>query len=192
MKVELTQKILKELLYYDPETGIFTWKERDLKWFLNHPKFTPEHWCNNWNAHWAGKQAGAVSFTKSGNAYIKINFLGSPKLAHRLAHIYMRGVLPVEVDHDNGDGTDNRWGNISNDVTHKDNTRNMRRNVFNSSGVTGVYRQKGCNKWRASIKVDGVKKHLGYFYTIDEAAAARKQAEKDYGFHKNHGQVRPR
>jgi hypothetical protein len=35
-------------------------------------------------------------------------------------------------------------------------------------------------------------KHLGYFGTLAEAAAARKKAEMSHGFHVNHGRRGPR
>ena len=42
-------------------------------------------------------------------------------------------------------------------------------------------------KWRAQIRVDGKRKHLGYFDTFDDAVAARKAAEIEHNYHPNHG-----
>lgn len=48
------------------------------------------------------------------------------------------------------------------------------------SGVRGVSWHKGKGKWRATLCYKGKDMHLGYFDTIDEAAAARKEAEEKY------------
>ncbi len=49
--MELTQETVRELLDYDPDTGLLTWKERDVKWFKN------EHASKVWNAKYANKEA---------------------------------------------------------------------------------------------------------------------------------------
>jgi hypothetical protein len=46
----------------------------------------------------------------------------------------------------------------------------------NKSGIIGVHRDKG--KWRAQIKLNGIKKYLGSFNTIQAAQKARLNAEK--------------
>lgn len=43
------------------------------------------------------------------------------------------------------------------------------------------------SKWRATIKVDGVEINLGFFANFEDAAKARATAEKEHGFHENHG-----
>jgi hypothetical protein len=44
-------------------------------------------------------------------------------------------------------------------------------------------------KWRVVITSDGKRRHLGYFSDFNEAVKARKEAEKIYLFHHNHGRV---
>lgn len=52
----------------------------------------------------------------------------------------------------------------------------------NRSGVRGVYWDKRTKKWLAQITFQGKKMHIGSYYTIEEAAAARKDAEeKNFG-----------
>jgi len=74
-------------------------------------------------------------------------------------------------------------------VTQAINLRNQKLRKTNSSGVCGVYWHKGCGKWYACIHVNYKNKHLGYFVNKEDAIAARKQAEFEYGFHPNHGQT---
>lgn len=165
-----TLKEWQELIAYNPETGIFTWK--------------PRQGMNFWNAQRAGLEAGS---RKSGR-YVRINIGGNVFLAHRLAWLFITGSYPSqEIDHINGNKFDNRACNLR-DVPHAANKRNLPRNSANTSGVTGVYRIKTSGRWYAQIRTkDGINKHIGNFNTLEEAAAARKEAEKRYGFHPNHG-----
>ena len=52
----------------------------------------------------------------------------------------------------------------------------------------GVYKY-GKDKWTSRIKVDGKFLHLGIFSDFDEAVKIRKEAEVQYNFHTNHGQI---
>lgn len=47
-----------------------------------------------------------------------------------------------------------------------------RGNSTNTSGRIGVYWDKNKSKWRAVLKVDGVRKHIGYFYEFEAACDA--------------------
>lgn len=65
-------------------------------------------------------------------------------------------------------------------VSHVENSRNRNNRCTNKCGVAGVYYRADCNKWRANITVDYHRINLGTFDTLEEAAAARKEAEKTY------------
>jgi len=112
-------------------------------------------------------------------------------LIHRLAFLYMEGSFPSDdVDHINGNGTDNRWINLRS-VKRVENARNVKLLSSNTSGHAGVGWDVHRNKWRARITVNNKTKHLGRFDRIQEAVDARKHAEIEYDFHPNHGQIRP-
>jgi hypothetical protein len=57
----------------------------------------------------------------------------------------------------------------------------------NISGITGVFKHTQTGSWQAQIRINGKSKHLGSFQIFEEAVLARKTAEVNYGFHKNHG-----
>lgn len=83
----------------------------------------------------------------------------------------------LPVDHIDGDGLNDRRANLR-AVAAKVNSRNRAGAMRNStSGVLGVRFDSSRQHWRASIKVDGRKMHLGYFDTMEEAGAARLDAE---------------
>lgn len=93
-----------------------------------------------------------------------------------------------QIDHINGDTSDNRAVNLR-EVTNQDNHKNMKRHKGNKSGHTGVYWNTAVHKWQAYIAVDGKQKYLGIYDDVKDAAKVRKEAEIKYGFHKNHGRT---
>lgn len=50
----------------------------------------------------------------------------------------------------------------------------------NSSGIRGVYYDKASQKYRARLKFKGKLLNFGSYDTLDEAIAARREAEKTY------------
>ncbi len=144
---------------YNQSTGLFTW---------NSPRAN--------NRIQAGDTAGCLTT----NGYVTINFAYEGRtrsvVAHRLAYYMCTGELPRCIDHANGNKVDNRITNLRK-RTYSQHRMNAGLCSDNASKVTGVYYRKDCGRWRAEITKDGVRKHLGYFDTKDEAVKARKDAE---------------
>jgi HNH endonuclease/AP2 domain len=153
----LTQERLKELLSYDPETGLLTRK------FSN---------CNRIKA---GGIAGGVS--NRGYWWIRIDY--KKYQAHRLAWLYIHGYWPTKLDHINRIKDDNRVKNLR-EVTSAENSWNRGLQSNNKSGYTGVMWSKKDKKWKAQIRVHGKQMHLGYFPTPEEAHAAYLAAKEKH------------
>jgi hypothetical protein len=83
------------------------------------------------------------------------------------------------VDHIDNDSMNNRKSNLR-VCLHKENSRNSKDRVNNSSGHKGVSWYKKNNKWMAYIMVDKKHKTLGYFHDINDAINARRLAEEKY------------
>ena len=161
----LTVEQVREVLNYDQETGVFTWRVRVGSRAL------------------AGNVAGSIN----GRGYLKIELLGRPYQAHRLAWLIMTGNWPEsDIDHINGRKDDNRWVNLR-AVTHQKNMKNQPMPSTNTSGVLGVSWDRRDKKWRAQISAGGKKLHLGCFAEFEDAVSARKAAEITHGYHPNHG-----
>jgi hypothetical protein len=158
------------VLEYDPLTGVLTWK-------ISRPK------CK------AGAVVGNVMTTGAGKKYLQFMALGTMYLAHRVIVLIMTGSFPdCEVDHIDGNGLNNAWSNLRM-VSRLDNTRNQRRGRNNTSGCRGV--RKSHTKWEAYILNNRQTIRLGRFDDKQDAIAARKKAEVEFGFHPNHGSDRP-
>lgn len=181
----VTQKQIQQLLHYDPDTGIFTWRERDISLF-------DKDWIGRgWNTKYAGKITGTKFKNPDGKRYLVISIFNKSYLAHRLAWLYMTGSFPDElIDHINGNGRDNRWVNLR-EVSTLENNRNMRKAVDNKSGITGVSYCKRDKLHVAYINVKGKHISLGWFKDFFDACCVRKSAEYKLGFHQNHGSDRP-
>lgn len=97
-----------------------------------------------------------------------------------LAH----GAPRDEIDHINGNRSDNRLENLR-VVSASVNRRNMALRSDNRSGVAGVSFSRG--KWVAVICVGGQRHAIGSFATFEDAARARLQAQEQFGFTARHG-----
>lgn len=83
------------------------------------------------------------------------------------------------IDHINHKTNDNRKNNLR-IVTQSENQMNRSKQYNNTSGVTGVYRDKKYNRWFSVITANKNVIHLGHFNKFEEAVKARKQAEEKY------------
>lgn len=93
-----------------------------------------------------------------------------------LLHRVLLGVASgVHVDHINGDTLDNRRTNLR-ECSNQQNQYNSKKPKTNTSGYKGVSWYKPYKKWRATIRISGKKKHLGYFSDLQEAYQAYCQA----------------
>ena len=158
----LTQDRLKELLEYNPETGLFIRK----KTVAQNAKI--------------GNIAGCL---KKHIGYISIAIDRKEYYSHRLAFLYMTGNFPEnQVDHINRIKNDNRWINLR-EVTSAQNKQNMSLRKSNKSGAKGVFWYEGRNKWIAYIRVANKRYSLGYHVNFEDAVNARKKAEDKYFTH---------
>jgi len=89
------------------------------------------------------------------------------------------------IDHINNNRSDNRANNLRY-ATPSENQRNKPAPSNNTSGIVGVDFKPSANKWRASISVDNVPRHLGYFVNRDQAIAARIAASNEFFGAYNH------
>jgi hypothetical protein len=138
----LTAECLRELLHYDPETGVFTRRVRD-----------------------AGKAAGWLNY----DGYPLIWLGRRHYRAHRLAWLYMTGEWPKrQIDHIDGHRANNRWLNLR-EATQTMNNMNSRLSVANSSGFKGVSWRKSRHKWVAHIRINKKLTYLGSFDSPEEA-----------------------
>ena len=152
----LTQKRLKELVQYNPDTGVFICTE-----FHRGPK------------RLIGKEAG----NRHCGGYIEMRLDGTAYLAHRLAWLYITGEWPKEeIDHKNGDRADNRFNNLR-AVTKSVNMQNRKRaDRDNRTGFLGV--TKHGPSYRAQIQANGKSHKLGVYPTPEEAHAAYLKAKR--------------
>jgi hypothetical protein len=154
-----SQQLLRDLLDYNADTGIFIWK-KEMR--------TIGSCC--------GKVAGGTRPT--GYWFIKVR--GYPQLgAHRLAWIFVYGHIPdgMEVDHRDNNPANNAINNLRL-ATSSDQKKNKRVQSNNQSGLKGAYYHavhKG-KKWRSQIRVDRRCIFLGYFHTAEEAHIAYGRA----------------
>lgn len=159
------QETLKKYLNYDKDTGVFTWKVRRANCI----------------------KIGDIAGTTNTNGHRQVRIEGKQFVLHRLAWLYVYGVLPdKELDHINGDKSDNRIENLR-EVSHGENMQNLPTYRNNTSGKIGVHYDRNCNKWIARISYKGERIILGVFTTFEESCLSRERAEERYNYHENHG-----
>ena len=156
---KLTQETLRDILHYNPHSGVWVWKIA-----INKIK--------------VGDIAGNIT----NKLYKRICINNVRYLSSRLAFLYMEGHFPVnEVDHIDRDSTNDKWLNLR-EATRKANVINRSKGKKNKSGVMGVHWDKSRDKWLSSIRIDKVLKSLGRFADFSKAVMCRYNAEIKYGF----------
>jgi hypothetical protein len=157
----LTYQYLKEILFYEPETGLFFWKIRKA-----------------YNI-----KAGSVAGTLHKSGYIYISVDNKCQKAHRLAWFYMTGEMPTQyIDHINRIANDNRFANLRL-ASPKQNCENCKMYKSNASGFRGVSFHKASNKWRATLSHNKKQIHLGIFDTAEEASFAAETKRNELFTH---------
>lgn len=164
---------LHRIFNYNIDDGCLVWKPR------------PDR-SKEWNTRYAGQPAGC--FTKR-QGYMHVTINGKGIRTHKVVWAWCHGDWPSgHIDHINGIKTDNRIENLRL-VSNQENHRNMPMQRNNTSGVTGVNWCSRLSKWRAGIRAEGKNLHLVVFPNKDDAVDARREAERKYGFHPNHGRT---
>jgi len=155
----LTQERLKELFYYNPETGDFTRLVRT---------------ANN-------TKVGDIAGSLRTDGYLCITIDFQHYYSHRLAVLYMTGLFPEnDIDHINGIKHDNKWLNLRkcNDSQNKQNQKKAQKNN-NSTRLLGVYPHSSNNgTFVAQIKLNRKSKYLGIFKTKEEAHQKYLEAKR--------------
>lgn len=181
----VTPALLRELLRYERGTGKLYWLPRTPEHFSH--TLDPDLCCRRWNTAHAGEEA--MPGASASHGYCAGALFDRQFLKHRVIWALVTGEWPTdEIDHIDGDRTNNRFANLRS-VPREINMRNRKLDCDNRSGAIGVYWARHAGKWRAEIKGEGKRIHLGYFTDKAAAIAARKAAEPALGFHPNHGRA---
>lgn len=125
---------------------------------------------------------------KSGYQWVSVD--GSRHAVHRVVLSLTLGrtlARKEQVDHIDGDTLNNAPSNLRVSDPSK-NARNQKVRKNNVSGVMGVRKCAKTGRWRVIIGHMGKNVHIGYFDCFNAAVAARKEAERQFGYDKLHGE----
>lgn len=136
------------------------------------------------NRVFGGREAGCLD----GKGYVRIRTEGKIWLAHRILWKMRTGQDADIIDHIDGNRANNSEVNLRSVSAH-DNALNCRPPKNNTSGAVGVRWVERDKLWVARIGYRRKQVVIGYFKSFDEALTARKAAERELGFHPNHGQT---
>lgn len=161
MTATLTQQRAMQVVAYDAETG-------ELRWLVaSSPKAR----------HHVYRPGDVVSGRQS-QGYIALWVDGRKYLAHRVAFLIAHGRWPAgDVDHVNGNKTDNRIENLR-EATRVQNNGNTKLPRHNTSGMKGVRRHRA--KWVAQISIENQCRYLGIFETKEQAGEAYAKAAQEH------------
>lgn len=158
---DLSAARAREVLDYDPLTGVFTRKVRLAQ------------------RHQVGDRADFIVSSGQLKGYRRVSVDGKRYLAHRVAWLFVHGDWPAKlIDHKNGVKSDNSIGNLR-QADHRMNNENQRSpRADGSSGFLGVHWSTQASKWHAKLWTKGRSIHVGYFDNVEEAYAAYVAAKR--------------
>lgn len=152
----LTADRLRQVLFFDKETGEFFWKEK------RPGGIEP------------GDKAGRIN----GNGYDEISIDCVRYKAHRLAWLYVYDKWPEKnLDHIDGNRSNNKISNLR-EATQSQNMSNRSKTIINTSGYKGVHFRR--KKFEAYIRILGKRIDIGRFNSAEAAAIAYDVAAYKY------------
>jgi hypothetical protein len=155
----ITYEEAKRVFRYDEETGKLYWKIGGK--------------CRK-----IGKESGYYT-----NGYRQVCFQEKAYQTHRVIWLMVYGEFPSGekrfIDHLDGDGSNNRLNNLRT-VSHAENCRNKKMYLCNKTGENGISFDKRSRKWKIGVYINGERKHIGYFATLEDAITARDNAIQEY------------
>lgn len=154
----LTREYLLDRLTYEPESGIFT------------------HNHNFGSRYRVGDRADTPGHAAL-KGYRLVNLLNQKFLAHRVAWLYVHGVMPtLSIDHIDGDRGNNRLSNLR-EVKHQTNIQNqVRPHKRSTTGFLGVVEYKG--KFISRVTNNYRHVYVGTYATAELAYAAYLEAKR--------------
>jgi len=158
--MKLTQNRLKQVLHYNPKTGIFTRKIRTSTRIR------------------VGDIAGYLNTL----GYVFICVDSIKYLAHRLVWLYVHGYFPEHtIDHIDRNPANNRITNLR-EAGKRCNIQNSGNRKDNTSGVKGISWNKNAQKFIVNIMTNSSQKYIGIYSDFDEAVCHRLAAEQCIGW----------
>lgn len=126
--------------------------------------------------------------SKDVEGYLRVCLNYKTYRLHRIIYKMVHGDFDesLQIDHVDGNVSNNRIKNLKAKTT-SGNAKNQKTPKDNKTGQIGVCYRKSTKRYRVSISVDKKQKELGTFKTLEEAIKVRKESEKQYGYHENHG-----
>ena len=148
----LTVETARRVFNYDPDTGLLTWAIQANSRAL------------------IGDEVGKIS----NRGYRVTKYKRKDYSVHRIIWLIVHGKWPTgQIDHINGEKTDNRIENLR-DVSLRENLCNQKRH--REGRLPGAYYDKNMRGWRAHIRINNVYVYLGMHPTEKEANAAYMKA----------------
>jgi hypothetical protein len=124
-------------------------------------------WLNQWK--WCARRGNKTFYARRA---VVVAGKYQEILMHRLL---LSAPCGIRVDHKDFNGLHN-WRKNIRLATPAQNQFNHPLRSTNKSGFVGVCWKTNRSKWYADIRVNGVKRFVGYFLTPEEAARARDKA----------------
>lgn len=155
-RYKISQKIVRDLLIYNPYTGELLWRESQL---------------------FGKRETGSTATRLSTHGYLIVSLKSKVYLAHRIIWLYVYGYMPEhQIDHIDRNKTNNKLNNLR-ETSASCNVKNSKISKLNKSGVKGVIYKKRKKAWIAFIKTDN-KVVMKQCQEFDEAVCYRLAFEQ--------------
>jgi hypothetical protein len=149
--------VINDLINYDSETGIFTWKK------------------DRRNSIKKGDTLKQVD----SKGYPRVKIDGERYLLHRIAYYLYYGEEPEFIDHINNNRSDNRIDNLR-ACTLSQNGFNVGLSPKSTTGVKGVTWSKASKKYQCTLKVKGKSYYFGMYDDLELAELVAMEARNKF------------